>query len=96
MPTASIPHDRWAITAYIRALQLSRRATVAQVPDAAEHIQMSGGARQFTNAPLFGAAIAAALLVVARLSSTPKARRGRLAGRLCVLGANPRRQSDAH
>jgi len=28
------PHDRWAIAAYIRALQLSRRATVAQVPDA--------------------------------------------------------------
>jgi mono/diheme cytochrome c family protein len=33
------PHDRWAITAYIRALQLSRRATVAEVPDAAEHIR---------------------------------------------------------
>ena len=31
--------DRWAITAYIRALQKSRRATIAQVPDAAEHIQ---------------------------------------------------------
>lgn len=28
------PHDRWAIAAYIRALQLSRRATVAQVPEA--------------------------------------------------------------
>lgn len=28
------PHDRWAIAAYIRALQLSRRAKVAQVPDA--------------------------------------------------------------
>jgi mono/diheme cytochrome c family protein len=28
------PHDRWAITAYIRALQLSRRAKVAQIPDA--------------------------------------------------------------
>jgi mono/diheme cytochrome c family protein len=28
------PHDRWAITAYIRALQMSRRATVAEVPDA--------------------------------------------------------------
>jgi mono/diheme cytochrome c family protein len=27
------PHDRWAIAAYIRALQLSRHATVAQVPD---------------------------------------------------------------
>jgi mono/diheme cytochrome c family protein len=33
------PYDRWAIAAYIRALQLSRRATVAQVPDAAEKIQ---------------------------------------------------------
>lgn len=33
------PHDRWAITAYIRALQLSRRAKVAEVPDAAEHIR---------------------------------------------------------
>jgi len=31
--------DRWAIAAYIRALQLSRRATVAQVPDAAEKIR---------------------------------------------------------
>ena len=25
-------HDRWAIVAYIRALQLSRQATVADVP----------------------------------------------------------------
>lgn len=33
------PHDRWAIAAYIRALQLSRRANVAAVPDAAEHIR---------------------------------------------------------
>jgi mono/diheme cytochrome c family protein len=33
------PHDRWAIAAYIRALQLSRRARVAEVPDAAEHIR---------------------------------------------------------
>jgi mono/diheme cytochrome c family protein len=33
------PRDRWAIAAYIRALQLSRRATVAQVPDAAEKIR---------------------------------------------------------
>jgi mono/diheme cytochrome c family protein len=32
-------HDRWAIAAYIRALQLSRRATLAQVPDAAEKIR---------------------------------------------------------
>jgi mono/diheme cytochrome c family protein len=28
------PHDRWAIIAYIRALQFSRRATVAEVPEA--------------------------------------------------------------
>ncbi len=27
------PHDRWAIVAYIRALQFSRRATVAEVPE---------------------------------------------------------------
>jgi mono/diheme cytochrome c family protein len=33
------PHDRWAIAAYIRALQLSRRSKVAEVPDAAEHIR---------------------------------------------------------
>lgn len=33
------PHDRWAVAAYIRALQLSRRATVAQIPDAAENIK---------------------------------------------------------
>jgi mono/diheme cytochrome c family protein len=33
------PADRWAIAAYIRALQLSRRATVAQVPDAGAKIQ---------------------------------------------------------
>ena len=31
--------DRWAIAAYIRALQLSRRAEVAEVPDAREHVQ---------------------------------------------------------
>lgn len=31
--------DRWAIAAYIRALQLSRRATVAEVTDAAEKIR---------------------------------------------------------
>ncbi len=33
------PGDRWAIIAYIRALQLSRRATVAQVPEAAEKLR---------------------------------------------------------
>jgi hypothetical protein len=30
------PEDRWAIVAYIRALQLSRRATLAQAPEAKE------------------------------------------------------------
>jgi mono/diheme cytochrome c family protein len=33
------PHDRWAIAAYIRALQLSRRAKLADIPDAAEHVR---------------------------------------------------------
>lgn len=33
------PHDRWAIVAYIRALQLSRRAKGAEVPDATEHLR---------------------------------------------------------
>jgi hypothetical protein len=28
------PRDRWAIAAYIRALQLSEHATIADVPDA--------------------------------------------------------------
>ena len=28
------PHDRWAIVAYIRALQLSQHATVAEAPEA--------------------------------------------------------------
>jgi mono/diheme cytochrome c family protein len=32
------PRDRWAIVAYIRALQLSRHAMVADVPDAKEHL----------------------------------------------------------
>jgi hypothetical protein len=30
--TSINPRDRWAIVAYIRALQLSQRATVADVP----------------------------------------------------------------
>ena len=29
------PHDRWAIAAYIRALQQSRSATLAEAPEAA-------------------------------------------------------------
>ena len=33
------PHDRWAIASYIRALQLSRHATLAQVPEAREMLR---------------------------------------------------------
>jgi mono/diheme cytochrome c family protein len=33
------PHDRWAIAAYIRALQLSRRAKIAQVPEAKDRLR---------------------------------------------------------
>ena len=33
------PADRWAIAAYIRALQWSRRTRIADIPDAAEHVQ---------------------------------------------------------
>ncbi|MDB5413277.1 MAG: cytochrome [Rubritepida sp.] len=32
------PSDRWAITAYVRALQLSRHATLADAPEAAERL----------------------------------------------------------
>ncbi len=32
------PHDRWAIAAYVRALQLSRRARIAQVPEAKDKL----------------------------------------------------------
>ncbi len=32
------PHDRWAIVAYIRALQLSRHATIAQAPEAKDKL----------------------------------------------------------
>lgn len=32
------PEDRWAIAAYIRALQLSRHAQLADFPGAAEHL----------------------------------------------------------
>ena len=32
------PHDRWAIIAYIRALQLQRRTNVALLPDASEKL----------------------------------------------------------
>jgi len=33
------PRDRWAIVAYIRALQLSRHATLADAPEAAERLR---------------------------------------------------------
>ncbi|MBO0751671.1 MAG: cytochrome c [Bradyrhizobiaceae bacterium] len=33
------PRDRWAIVAYIRALQLSRRAVVAEVPEARDMLR---------------------------------------------------------
>ena len=32
------PEDRWAIVAYIRALQLSRHAQVAELPGLQEHL----------------------------------------------------------
>jgi len=34
-----VPRDRWAIAAYIRALQLSRHATVAQAPEIEEKLR---------------------------------------------------------
>jgi mono/diheme cytochrome c family protein len=39
------PEDRWAIIAYVRALQLSRRATVADVPES-ERGRLAGGGGQ--------------------------------------------------
>lgn len=33
------PHDRWAIVAYIRALQLQRNATISLAPEAAGKLQ---------------------------------------------------------
>jgi len=33
------PHDRWAITAYIRALQLQRHAALALAPEAEQKLQ---------------------------------------------------------
>ncbi|MBV9289558.1 MAG: cytochrome c [Hyphomicrobiales bacterium] len=41
------PHDRWAIAAYIRALQQSRSATLAEEPDAAAALKAAptGGAQ---------------------------------------------------
>ena len=39
------PRDRWAIVAYIRALQLSQNATVNDVPPGGARAQLTGGAR---------------------------------------------------
>jgi mono/diheme cytochrome c family protein len=39
------PHDRWAIAAYIRALQQSRSASLAEAPEAAQPSRASPGAR---------------------------------------------------
>ena len=38
------PRDRWAIIAYIRALQLSRQASITDLP-AEEQEKMQGGTR---------------------------------------------------
>jgi cbb3-type cytochrome c oxidase subunit III len=38
------PRDRWAITSYVRALQLSRQASINDVP-AAERNKLQGGSR---------------------------------------------------
>jgi hypothetical protein len=32
------PRDRWAIVAYVRALQLSQHATLAQAPEARDRL----------------------------------------------------------
>jgi hypothetical protein len=48
--SASInPRDRWAIVAYIRALQLSQRATVADVPPEEQGKLNQGATRQRGN-----------------------------------------------
>ena len=36
------PEDRWAIVAYLRTLQLSRQATLAEAPEAAGAIREAG------------------------------------------------------
>jgi mono/diheme cytochrome c family protein len=40
------PHDRWAIVAYVRALQLSRNAHVAELPENLKEKLMAGEAAQ--------------------------------------------------
>jgi len=48
------PQDRWAIVAYIRALQLSQNATVADVPEADRLKLDGGGAPAAASAPQGG------------------------------------------
>jgi mono/diheme cytochrome c family protein len=40
------PQDRWAIVAYVRALELSRNAHVAELPESLKEKLMGGGAAQ--------------------------------------------------
>jgi hypothetical protein len=40
------PRDRWAIVAYVRALQLSRDAHVGELPTNLREKLMAGGAAQ--------------------------------------------------
>ena len=40
------PRDRWAIVAYVRALQLSRNARVADLPAGLREKLMAGGAEK--------------------------------------------------
>jgi hypothetical protein len=40
------PRDRWAIVAYVRALQLSRNAHVGELPEGLKEKLMSGGSAQ--------------------------------------------------
>ena len=47
------PEDRWAIAAYIRALQLSQHATMADVPD--DRVSELNGPQRPTPAPAVGA-----------------------------------------
>jgi mono/diheme cytochrome c family protein len=39
------PEDRWAIAAYVRALQLSQHASIADIPDALRQLPAAGGGR---------------------------------------------------
>ena len=89
------PHDRWAIAAYIRALQLSRRATVAQVPDAAERTSDDAHATTARRICSPAPPLPRPWLMIAALIN-PKAAARRLARRIYVLGADSGRQPDAH